>query len=81
MFSYSIEREEKRTKVLVDFTLRKLEKMRDESTMESEYDVLCSVVQLYMRGAVTVEWLGGQPFVTLVDSPLSKELIDMLEKD
>jgi len=65
--------------VLVDFTEKKLEDMFAKSTLEAEAEVLWGVLDLYKRGIADVEWIHGQPFVTLKEDAFAADSKSLFE--
>jgi hypothetical protein len=55
--------------MLYDFTMHKLEAMaeREEDGIKAMW--LVTLANLYYDGAVTIDWIGGQPVPTVVLHP------------
>ena len=65
--------------MLVDFTEKKLEDMMSKSTLEAETEVLWGVLDLYKRGIANIEWIRGQPFVTLKEDAFAADSRSLFE--
>lgn len=56
------------TSNLIDFTLIKLKRMREEARRIAWFDMVAQLemaIELYEQGRATIDWVDGEPLLTL----------------